>query len=132
MKKKLVELFKDESDCFVRQLVCLAWYNWGTILSQQKKYKEAIKIFDQVCEKFEGEKHPSIRVYLCDVLHNKAGCLGALKKFDEAIDICDQIIKESLGVSGDEQTLSFIIEKASPCRCWRMRISPGFIDINIQ
>ena len=28
--------------------------------------------------------------------------------------------------------LSFIIEKASPCRCWRMRISPGFIDSNIQ
>ena len=110
--EQLVELFKDESDCFVRQLVCLAWYNWGTILSQQKKYKEAIKIFDQVCEKFEGEKHPSIRVYLCDVLHNKAGCLGALKKFDEAIDICDQIIKESLGVSGDEQTLSFIIERS--------------------
>ncbi|MBO6086483.1 MAG: tetratricopeptide repeat protein [Acetobacter sp.] len=110
--EQLVELFKDESDFFVRELVCLAWYNWGSILCQQEKYKKAIEIFDEFYKKFGKENRSSIRTLLYDVLHNIANCLGLLEKFDEAIDICDQIIKERLGVSGDEQTLSFIIERS--------------------
>lgn len=116
-KERAASFWRDAAgvDFATPEEISQALLNVGAVLTDLKRYDEAIASYDEYIRRFDDSETKDIRLGVITALSQKAACLSLIKRYEESISVCDIILKrldQYETLTGSEQVARALVHKA--------------------